>query len=48
MGEPLGNTPKYAIVDGREATLAERIPHASASASVIVYTDQSGSRFYAT
>lgn len=48
MDKPVAKTPKYAIVNGDEATFAELLPHTNGDTTIVVYTDASGKRFYAT
>jgi superfamily II DNA or RNA helicase len=39
-------TPKYALIDGREATLIESIPHASSGETICLFADGAGNRRY--
>ncbi|WP_302397706.1 TOTE conflict system archaeo-eukaryotic primase domain-containing protein [Eggerthella sinensis] len=48
MSEPSDKPSRYALIHDREATFAERIVHGGTDKPVIVYTDPTGARFYAS
>ena len=39
-------TPRYSLIDGKEATLSEKLEHALTGRSIVVFRDSSGTRRY--
>lgn len=48
VGTMTRRTPRYALIQGREYSLVESIPHATSGETICVFVDEGGKRRYAT